>query len=57
MRTGLRCLVIALCCFVFLSAGSDAKAQNFPTAPVRLVVTTGAGGAPNVTARIVAEGL
>jgi tripartite-type tricarboxylate transporter receptor subunit TctC len=57
MRIGLRCLVIVLCGLFVLSAGGDAKAQNYPTAPVRLVVTTGAGGAPDVTARIVAEGL
>jgi tripartite-type tricarboxylate transporter receptor subunit TctC len=36
---------------------SDARAQNFPNAPVKLIVTTGAGGAPDVIARIVAEGL
>src|SRR5204863_5493626 len=34
-----------------------APAQNFPTAPVKLIVTTGAGGVPDVIARIVAEGL
>jgi tripartite-type tricarboxylate transporter receptor subunit TctC len=33
------------------------NAQNFPAAPVKLIVTTGAGGAPDVIARIVAEGL
>jgi tripartite-type tricarboxylate transporter receptor subunit TctC len=32
-------------------------AQNYPAAPVRLIVTTGAGGAPDVVARILAEGL
>jgi tripartite-type tricarboxylate transporter receptor subunit TctC len=37
--------------------GTPAPAQNFPTAPVKLIVTTGAGGAPDVIARIVAEGL
>ena len=36
---------------------TPAPAQNFPTAPVKLIVTTGAGGAPDVIARIVAEGL
>ena len=34
---------------------TPASAQNFPTAPVKLIVTTGAGGAPDVIARIVAE--
>jgi tripartite-type tricarboxylate transporter receptor subunit TctC len=36
---------------------SVAIAENYPTAPVKLIVTTGAGGAPDVIARIVAEGL
>src|SRR6188474_2680117 len=36
---------------------SPASAQTFPSAPVKLIVTTGAGGAPDVIARIVAEGL
>ena len=34
-----------------------AAAQNYPNAPVKLIVTTGAGAAPDVIARIVAEGL
>src|ERR1041385_7324900 len=38
-------------------SATPASAQNFPTAPVKLIVTTGAGGAPDVIARIVAEGL
>jgi tripartite-type tricarboxylate transporter receptor subunit TctC len=36
---------------------SPAFAQSYPSAPVKLIVTTGAGGAPDVIARIVAEGL
>src|SRR5215813_11314419 len=36
---------------------SAALAQTYPAAPVKLIVTTGAGGAPDVLARIVAEGL
>lgn len=38
-------------------AATPASAQNYPNAPVKLIVTTGAGGAPDVIARIVAEGL
>jgi len=38
-------------------AAQPASAQNYPNAPVKLIVTTGAGGAPDVIARIVAEGL
>ncbi len=40
-----------------LSGIIGAAAQTFPSAPVKLIVTTGAGGAPDVIARIVAEGL
>ncbi len=36
---------------------TPAGAENYPAAPVRLIVTTGAGGAPDVVARILAEGL
>src|SRR5712675_2336504 len=36
---------------------TTASAQTYPSAPVKLIVTTGAGGAPDVIARIVAEGL
>jgi tripartite-type tricarboxylate transporter receptor subunit TctC len=45
--------------FMLLLASSiaPAAAQSYPNAPVRLVVTTGAGGAPDVIARIVAERL
>ena len=39
------------------SGWRSALAQSYPTAPVKLIVTTGAGGAPDVIARIVAEGL
>src|SRR3954470_24471530 len=39
------------------SGWRSARAQSYPTAPVKLIVTTGAGGAPDVIARIVAEGL
>lgn len=45
---------------LILAAGifaAPATAQNYPSAPVKLIVTTGAGGAPDVIARIVAEGL
>jgi tripartite-type tricarboxylate transporter receptor subunit TctC len=50
--------------FVFAAAAAllavvpaKAQTQNYPNQPVKLVVTTGAGGAPDVVARIVAEAL
>lgn len=47
-----------ICCLLFVAFGhAPAQAQNFPTAPVKLIVTTGAGGGPDVIARILAEGL
>ena len=48
---------IAAALLTLCASRAPAAAQNFPTAPVRLIVTTGAGGAPDVIARIVAEGL
>jgi len=50
-------LALALCAFVASFMATPASAQSFPSAPVKLIVTTGAGGAPDVIARIVAEGL
>ena len=53
-------------CSTWLSSPSPAAGDQLPrararaelpTAPVKLIVTTGAGGAPDVIARIVAEGL
>jgi tripartite-type tricarboxylate transporter receptor subunit TctC len=42
---------------LLVSLIAPAAAQTYPNAPVRLVVTTGAGGAPDVIARVVAERL
>ena len=54
----MRTLEITLAVSVALVGGfSQAAAQGYPTAPVKLIVTTGAGGAPDVIARVVAEGL
>jgi tripartite-type tricarboxylate transporter receptor subunit TctC len=50
-------LSLAVCGFMACSAAQPAQAQAFPTAPVKLIVTSGAGGAPDVIARILAEGL
>jgi tripartite-type tricarboxylate transporter receptor subunit TctC len=50
-------LLSAFILLAAVAAATPATAQNYPTAPVRLIVTTGAGGAPDVIARIVAEGL
>ncbi len=50
--------IIVAAVLAIASAGcSAASAQTYPTGPVRLIVTTGAGGAPDVIARMVAEGL
>lgn len=48
---------VALVGLIISAALTEARAQNYPNAPVKLIVTTGAGGAPDVIARIVAEGL
>jgi tripartite-type tricarboxylate transporter receptor subunit TctC len=46
---------VVFCAVAMLAA--PATAQTYPVAPVKLIVTTGAGGAPDVIARIVADGL
>jgi tripartite-type tricarboxylate transporter receptor subunit TctC len=46
---------VVFCAVEMLAA--PALAQTYPVAPVKLIITTGAGGAPDVIARIVAEGL
>ena len=46
---------VVFCAVEMLAA--PAMAQTYPVAPVKLIVTTGAGGAPDVIARVVAEGL
>jgi tripartite-type tricarboxylate transporter receptor subunit TctC len=48
---------LAICVLAASIAATPAPAQTYPAAPVKLIVTTGAGGAPDVIARIVAEGL
>ena len=49
--------MVALILALASGGRSSAIAQSYPTGPVKLIVTTGAGGAPDVIARIVAEGL
>jgi tripartite-type tricarboxylate transporter receptor subunit TctC len=56
---GMRVVAAIVAGALALASGtrSPAIAQSYPSAPVKLIVTTGAGGAPDVIARIVAEGL
>jgi tripartite-type tricarboxylate transporter receptor subunit TctC len=49
--------VITAAVSLSLAGSSRADAQSYPKAPVRLIVSTGAGAAPDVIARIVAEAL
>jgi tripartite-type tricarboxylate transporter receptor subunit TctC len=51
-------LVAALGLFVAaVHFAPESKAQAYPTQPVKLIVTTGAGASPDVIARILGEGL
>jgi tripartite-type tricarboxylate transporter receptor subunit TctC len=53
----MRAIGAVLCALSASIVATPAPAQSYPSAPVKLIVTTGAGGAPDVIARIVAEGL
>ena len=53
----MRFLLAAIVCAAMTAGSAPANAQTYPNAPVKMIVTTGAGGAPDVIARIVAEGL
>jgi len=46
---------LALLCLMAALAAGDARAQNFPTAPFRILVPFAAGGPTDVVARILAE--
>jgi tripartite-type tricarboxylate transporter receptor subunit TctC len=50
-------LGVAASAALIAAAPASAQTQGYPNAPVKLVVTTGAGGAPDVIARIVAEAM
>jgi tripartite-type tricarboxylate transporter receptor subunit TctC len=54
---GMRTIAIIVASILALASASAAIAETHPAAPVKLIVTTGAGGAPDVIARIVAQGL
>src|SRR5258708_39276281 len=54
---GMRIIAVMVVGILALASGSAAVAETYPASPVRLIVSTGAGGAPDVIARIVAEGL
>jgi tripartite-type tricarboxylate transporter receptor subunit TctC len=56
-RLGTQTLAAILAGVLASAGGGASLAQSYPAAPVKLIVTTGAGGAPDVIARIVAEGL
>ncbi len=57
LRTRSLIIAIAGLLAIGLAPTPHAVAQTFPNGPVKLIVTTGAGGAPDVIARIVAEAL
>ena len=54
IHSALSLAIVAAC---LAASPAAAQTQSYPSAPVRLVVTTGAGASPDVVARIVAENL
>jgi tripartite-type tricarboxylate transporter receptor subunit TctC len=58
MRRGARCLLLlAACLLCFVTIGSQAHAQTWPSRPIRLIVPTGPGAATDVMARLLADGV
>jgi tripartite-type tricarboxylate transporter receptor subunit TctC len=49
--------VLAACALTVFAATTPVSAQTYPAAPVKLIVTTGAGAAPDVIARILGDAL
>lgn len=50
----LRCLCVVSAAFACLAAPMEARAQDWPTKPIRLVIPTAAGGLMDVAARVTA---
>lgn len=50
-----QCLIVAATAAVMLSGPFTASAQDYPTRPIRLIVTTAAGGLMDVAARVAAD--
>lgn len=59
MMRGMKGLAVALAALVFgvLEGASDSAAQGYPARAIRLVVPYGAGGGPDVMARVIAQKL
>src|SRR5687768_6555778 len=49
--------VLFSCLLLAAFGQAETKAQSYPAAPVKLIVTTGAGASPDVIARIVGDAL
>ena len=50
-------LHLAASAAAFPAASQIARAQTYPTRPVRLIVTVAAGGSPDIIGRLIAEWL
>src|SRR5215216_5437766 len=51
------CMVAAVLTAASLNAPNAARAQDYPTKPIRLIVVTAAGGLMDVAARVTADNL
>src|SRR4249919_714636 len=52
-----RAILASFAIAVVLAIGTDAIAQGYPSRPVRIVVTSAAGNAPDIIARLIGQRL
>src|SRR3974390_2595550 len=52
-RTVMRALLLALACWAVLAPGDVVRADDWPTRPIKFIVTQGAGGTPDLICRLI----
>ena len=56
-QTVMPALLLALACWAVLAPGNAVRADDWPTRPIKFIVTQGAGGTPDLICRLIAQRL